>query len=234
MAYTARQLITRAWYLSGIVGRGLQSVTGDQLTDGLNLLNSLLDWKAVEIDLIPYYTYFEFPAIANTEEYFIPNCVGVETATFNDGVVRYSMTPLNRAQYFGSGRVDNISTLPGSWTFNRSKGGGTLYLYFKPDAAYPIKIMAKFAFTNVGVDEDLTTVYDGSYLEYLRYALAQYMCSEYGIIFNPQSEKILNKIQHELMYESPPDLILRKSSMLTTGSPISYADISLGKGWRPS
>ena len=60
--YLANDLISRSWYLSGIVARRLQSVTGDQAMDGLFLLNALLDWKSIQIDLIPYWTYYEFPA----------------------------------------------------------------------------------------------------------------------------------------------------------------------------
>ena len=79
MSYTARQLVTRSWFLSGIVARRLQSVTGDQATDGLFLLNALLDWKSVDVTLIPYETYFEFPAIPGQESYFIPNLLAIET-----------------------------------------------------------------------------------------------------------------------------------------------------------
>lgn len=234
MAYTARQLITRSWYLSGIVARRLQSVTGDQINDGLFLLNSLLNWKSIQIDLIPYWTYYEFPAVVGQESYFIENLIAVESLTFNLQDVRYSTEPVTRTQYFATGRVDDINSLPSVWYFNRTLGGGTIYLYFLPQDTYPIKIMAKFALTDVTLDTDLLTVYDFSYCEYLRYALANYMCSEYGIIFNPESMQILKQIQRQLMDVSPPDLSLRKSSMLVEGSGINFADINIGRGWRPN
>lgn len=233
MSYTARQLVTRSWQLSGIVARRLQSVTGDQATDGLFLLNSLLNWKSIEIDLIPYFTYFEFPAVPGQEAYFIPNLLYVESLTFNIDVVRYPTDFRSRTNYFGTGRVDNISSLPSSWYFNRSLGGGTIYMYFLPAGEYPIKIMGKFGLTDVELDTDLTAIYDPSYLEYLRYALAQYMCSEYGILMNPLSEKILNSIRRTLMYVSPPDLSVRKSSILTVTTGINFGDINIGRGFRP-
>lgn len=233
MAYTARQLVTRSWYLSGIVARRLQSVTGDQANDGLFLLNALLNWKQIQIDLIPYWTYYEFEAVIGQEEYFIPNLFAVESLTFNIGDVRYPTDFATRTQYFGTGRVDNINSLPSNWYFNRSLGGGTIYLYFKPAGEYPIKIMGKFGLTDVDLDTDLLEIYDPSYLEYLRYALAQYMCSEYGILFNPESEKILKAIMRQLMDVSPPDLSVQKSSILTSGSGLNYGDVNLGHGWRP-
>lgn len=331
MSYTAQALITRSWYLSGIVARNLQVVTGDQITDGLMMLNALLDFKQIETDLIPYWTYIEMPLIGGQEFYFLPNVAEIESATFNIGVVRYPMVPTARRAYFGSGRVDNIQTLPFNWNYNRGEGGGTLGLYFLPEANYPLKLMVKFFLNDVSLATDLTNVYstlsagfvsninvtsqgsgytaippvtlslpstaggtpatayatisngniiainiinsgsgytqapivtitggngsgavasasltnfnflqsnnagyDTSYIEYLRYALAQYMCSEYGILFNPESEKILTKMQRKLMYMSPPDLHLDKTSILTQGTGLNWGDINIGLGWRPS
>lgn len=233
MSYTARQLITRSWYLSGIVARRLQSVTGDQATDGLNLFNALLDFKSIQIDLIPYWTYYEFNAVIGQETYFIPNLYAVESLTFNIGVVRYPVDSISRTQYFSTARVDNIASLPSTWYFNRSLDGGTIYLYFTPEGEYPIKIMGKFGLTDVTLDTDLLTIYDKSYLEYLRYALAEYMCSEYGILFNPESKQILSGMQRQIMDISPPDLSLKKKSMLTEGSGLNWGDINIGLGYRP-
>ena len=119
MSYTAQTLITRSWYLSGIVARNLQVPTGDQITDGLMLLNALLDYKQIETDLIPYWTYIEMPLIGGQEYYFMPNVAAIDmnTATFNIDVVRYPMDRTGRQAYFGSSRVDNIQTLPYTFSF---------------------------------------------------------------------------------------------------------------------
>jgi hypothetical protein len=233
MSYTARHLVTRSWFLSGIVARRLQSVTGDQATDGLFLLNALLDWKSIQTDLIPYWTYYEFPAVVGQEQYYIPNLLAVESLTFNISTVRYPTDFTTRSSYFGTGRIDNINSLPSNWCFNRSLGGGSIYMYFKPQGNYPIKIMGKFGLQGVNLDTDLLCVYDPSYLEYLRYALAQYMCSEYGILMNPESKGILTSLQRTLMYVSPPDLSIRITSILTRVSGINFGDVNIGHGWRP-
>lgn len=251
MAYTARTLITRSWYLSGIVARNLQVPTGDQITDGLALLNALLDFKQIETDLIPYWTYIGMPAVANQESYFLPYVAEIESLTFNIDVVRYSMDYVTRRNYYGSSRVDNIASLPFSWNYNRALGGGNLALYFPPEANYPLKMMAKLFLVDVNLDTDLTNIsqsvpytflnssnqgYDTSYIEYLRYSLARYMCSEYGIQFNPESEKILKSYERKLMYLSPPDLSMKKSSILNADSAPgwNWGDVNIGRGWRPS
>ena len=249
MAYLAQTLITRSWYLSGIVARNLQTPTGDQINDGLFLLNALLDYKQIETDLIPYWTYIEMPLVGGQEYYYLPNVLDVESATFNIDVVRYPMDSTPRRKYFGSSRVDNITTLPFNWNFNRGQGGGTLAVYFLPQANYPLKMMVKIFLSDVALNTDLTNIsstlpytfietqnagYDTSYIEYLRYELANYMCSEYGINFNPASMEILKKMRRELMFESPPDLSRTSISILTQGSGYNWGDVNLGHGWRPS
>ena len=107
------------------------------------MLNDLLNFKQIETDLIPYWTYIELPLVANQEFYFLPYVAAIESATFNIDVVRYPMDYVSRRNYYGSSRVDNISTLPFSWNYNRAVGGGNMALYFKPESNYPMKMMVK-------------------------------------------------------------------------------------------
>lgn len=430
MPYLARQLVTASWFLSGIVARNLQFPTGDQMNDGLNMLNDLLNFKQIETELVPYYQYITFNAVPNQEYYYLPSISLIEEMTFNLGVVRYPMMQQPRTNYFGSARVDNIATLPFSWNYDRSLGGGNLGLYFLPDQAYPLKMKAKLFFTDVNIDTDLTDVtslfgttvsftakqltntftstmstggqlvinstqpvsfgeqvqfiggsipstlslattyyavpinnatfyvattlahaqsntfvsyaagsgsvesfalvltlatpqtfavgdelmftnvtgalptgllpntvyyanpassttltvattflnatnganilytdagsgtntisfinpnnipyytpytfinssnqgYDTAYIEYLRYALARFMCSEYGVGFNPQSEAIYQSYVRKLMYISPPDLSMKKLSILFHSDQTGYnwGDVNIGHGWRNS
>ena len=430
MVYLARQLITNSWFLSGIVARNLQFPTGDQMNDGLQMLNDLLNFKQIETELVPYYQYITFNAVPGQEYYYLPSISIIEEMTFNLGVVRYPMMQQPRTNYFGSARVDNIETLPFSWNYDRSLGGGNLGLYFLPDQPYPLKMKAKLFFTDVTIDTDLTDVttlngdttlftanqltaaftvssgtggalvissqqpmsfgeqvqftggsipstlslattyyavpinqatfyvattlahaqsrtyvayaagtgsvtsyalvltiatpelsfvgseiiftasatgtlptgitagviyyanpsssttltlatslvnaqsganilyagagtgsnsltfinpqnipnytyytfinssnqgYDTAYIEYLRYALARYMCSEYGCNFNQQSEEIYRSYARKLMYISPPDLSMKKLSILNSNDQLGYswADVNIGRGWRP-
>ena len=251
MTYTAQQLVINSWYLSGIVARNLQVPTGDQITDGLSLLNALLDFKQIETELIPYYTYIEILMTPGVEYIYLPYVALVESATFNLGVVRYPTMVTSRSNYFGSARVDNIETLPFSYNYNRGKGGGTISFYFVPDQAYPLKMMVKIFLVDVTLQTDLTNVseivpytfiqttnqgYDTSYLEYVRYALSRLMCSEYGVEFNPQSERIFQEYRRKLMYMGPPDLSMKKTTILSANqlTGLNWGDVNIGRGWRPN
>src|ERR1700691_3293831 len=179
MAYTAAQLITNSWYLSGIISRDLQTVPGSYMSDGLSLLNAVLAIKTANTRLIPYYQFYDTTAVVGQEVYFIPNLLQAETLTFTLGVIRYQVVPKSRKIYFGSGRVNNIQSLMSMSRFERTLGGSNLYLYFLPNSPYPLQIFGKFGLTEItSLSTDLETVYDDYYIEYLRYALAEYMCSE--------------------------------------------------------
>jgi len=233
MAYSALTLITRAWYLSGIVARNLETVSGDQITDGLFLLNTLLDFKATDIRLIPYFTRYAGTFVINQETYFIPNLYEIETMTFNINQLRYPMTNMRRDVYFGAGRVDNISSLPFSYHLERTKGGSNVYVYFLPIAAYPFNLIGKFALTDVTLMQDMSLVYDNFYIEYLRYALAKFFCNEYSIAFAPEKEQMLRVYEKKLMDVSPPDLSLRKVSFMNEGTTLNWAMVNVSGGYLP-
>ena len=243
MTYTVRKLITNAYYLTGIVSRSMQTITGEQLVDGFDLLNEVLTIKTADQRLVPYFEEYDFTATIGQEKYFIPNLLLDETATFNIGTVRYSMLGITRKRYFGTGRVDNINSLPYNWHVERTLGGANFYLYFLPADNYPIKIWGKFGLDSLpyypstdipDYEFDLLTVYDMFYVTYLKFALAEYICSDYNIVFQPQSAQKLKELEYTLIDISPKDLSLSKMSTLQQDTGINYADVNIGRNWRPA
>jgi hypothetical protein len=233
MAYTALQLITRAFYLSAIVSRPAQTVSGDQITDGLYLLNSCLDFKSSDLRLIPYYQLHNFSAVVGQEKYYIEGLLSVETLTFNIGSVRYSLSEKTRDEYFAYPRVDNIQSLPFSYRIERSLGGSDIYIYFKPDQAYPMHLMGKFGLTDVALNTDLSAVYDAFYIEYLRYALAEMICSEYGATFPDESKAKLKEYEKKIMDVSPSDLSIQKKTYFGGNFGIDWKAVNLYRGYTP-
>ncbi len=235
MTYPAALLINRAWNLSGIVARGLETVNGEQGTDGLFLLNELLEFKSCDLDLIPYWKRSVLQLVQGQEIYFLPNIVQVETFTFNIGPVRYPVNLISRDKYFGTARVDDIQSLPFIGHVERAFGGSNLYLYNTPMGNYVSNLTAKHALTDVDLYTDMSSVYDGFYLSYLRYALAQYMCLEYDIDFAPDKMKQLMVMQKKLNNIEPPDLSLKKVRMISSSRSYLYdwQTVNLSVGYLP-
>jgi hypothetical protein len=242
MAYTTRQLITRAFYLSAKVSQDFETVSGDDEEEGLQLLNALLNIKTANQRLIPYYQEYDFNAIVGQEKYFIPNLVMVETLTFTIGSVRYAMTNKTRFEYFATPRANNVESLPYQYHVERAfdtataNDGSNLYMYYLPQQPYPFTMYAKFALADVTLDQDLSLTVAPFYLEYLRYALSEYICNEYNISLPPQALTKLNEIESIIFDISPIDFTQRKISTLhkQTSHADIYVQANIAQGWWPN
>jgi len=232
MAYTTLQLINNAYYESGIVSRGFETVSGQQANDGLLFLNDLIADKTVENGLIPYYEEYNFNAITGQEKYFIENLINIDTFVFYIDTVRYQTENRARREYFGSSRADNIRSLPGSWHMERCFGGANIYIYFKPNQAYPLTIWGQFRLAQVTINQDLSLTLDRFYINYLRYDLAARLCAEFNYSVPPGVAKALDAYQDSISKKSGPmDLRLVKLSSLQRRGGINYGQVNIGKGW---
>lgn len=233
MPYLASTLITRSYYLSQILARGFQFESGEEMNDGLYLLNELLDEKSSDLQLIPYFNEYDFNTVQGTEMYFVPNLLDVDTMTFNIGTVRFSMNKLTRKEYFGTPRVDGLQALPFSYRVERCLDGSNIYLYFVPNQGYAVKVWGKFGLTDVTLNQDLSLTYDGFYLSYLRHALGIKLCSEYGQTFPDAAMKEFMRIEKKLKSISPVDVSMSKMSFFNTGCTFDWQFVNLSTGYYP-
>jgi hypothetical protein len=232
MAYTTLQLINNAYYESGIVSRGFETVGGQQATDGLQFLNDLIADKTVENGLIPYYEEHNFSAVTGQEKYFIEDLISIDTFVFYIDTVRYQTENRARREYFGTSRADNIQSLPGSWHMERCFQGANLYIYFKPNQAYPLTICGQFRLQQVTLNQDLSLTLDRFYINYLKFDLAARLCAEYNYTVPPGVAKALANYEDTISKKSGPmDLRLTKLSSLQRRGGINYGQVNLGHGW---
>lgn len=233
MPYLASELITRAYFLSQVLSRDLQTEQGSESDDGLYLLNALLDVKFSDLQLIPYYQNFQLTTVQGQEEYFIPNLAEADTTTFNIGTVRFSMNELTRKEYFATPRIDGLQALPFSYRYERTLGGCNLFMYFVPNQNYLINIWGKFGLSDVTLDQDLSLTFDLFYIEYLRFALAEYICCEYGQSVPDTIKEKLKQIVKKLKSVSPADLSITKRSFFTTNTTFDWQYVNLSQGYYP-
>lgn len=232
MAYTTLRLINEAYNTAGIVSKEFETVAGDQAQWGLDFLNDLIGDKVVDDGLIPYYNTQDITAVTNQETYFIEDCISIETFVFFINSVRYSTTNKKRRQYFGESRADDIQSLPVTWHFERAFGGGNLYIYFKPDQAYPMTIWGLFRLNEVSINQDLSLTLDRFYINFLKFELADRLCAEYNYNTPMGVAKALNRYRGLIKKKSARiDLRMEKVSTLQKRGGINYGQANLGKGW---
>lgn len=224
------ELITSAYNLSGKVSRDFETVAGSDLADGLTLLNDILSEKSMTARYIPYYGHLSLNTVIGQESYDVSGLILVDAVTFNIGDVRYSMTRRNRRYYFGSPRVDNITSLPGQYYVERMVGGTRIYLYFLPADIYDLKITGKSSLMELQADTDLSSL-DRFYISYLKYLLAKRICQFNSITFAPDKEATLKEIEDQLDNVSETDMTVQKSSTLSRGTAYNWGQTNIGKGW---
>jgi hypothetical protein len=228
-----RELVTNAYYFSGIVARNFQQVDGQQITDGLRLLNILLSEKTISGRFIPYYGHLTIPCVIGQQAYEVDNLISVDALTFNIDDVRFPMIEDQRRQYWATGRVDNIEALPYHYYLERIKGGLKIYLYFLPQDTYPLNITGKFALGDVTLDQDIDDELDEYYINYLEYSLAKQICIFNKIAVPLDVRDVIARYELQLSDLNPIDFTINKISTLTKNNNISWSDVNLGRGWRP-
>jgi hypothetical protein len=237
MPYTTTNLITDAFYLSSVLSEEFETITGYQINKGLQLLNDFIEFKTAQDRLIPFISTVFFDAISSpeTEKYAIPGLIEVETLTFTWQTIRYPMRVLTRSQYFGTGRANNIDTLPNTYFVEKRLGGADIYLYPLPNLDYTFEIKGKFSLVPLALGQDVYLFYPKYYIPYLKYGLADYICQDYQIDFPQKNKDQLNKYECNLYDNSPVDFSMQKTSILqsSTGNTDIYYRANILKGWNP-
>lgn len=233
MTYLVRQLITEALYESGIVARQFEVPTGDQINDGFQFLNDVIEEKRIDDGALNYYKSYDFDFVQGQELYFIPDLIEMDTLVFYLDEVRYAMSEQGRRQFFGTPRAENIQSLMTNWHIERTLGGCNLYVYFFPNQAYPGKIWGLFALDQVAsLDVDMSTLYDQYYINYLEYELAVYLCQKWNMeVPQPLAKRLLK--YDKLIRKRSGIMDLQTSVMSTIQSPssLNYGQINIGRGW---
>lgn len=234
MAYLTSNLIADSYYLSGIVSREFETVTGSQTNDGLRLLNEVLADRTLDEGTIPYTDKLSLAAIPGTSEYFIANLIDIDVFVFYIQGIRYQTRNQKRNEFFGSFRATQIQSLPWNWHFEREFAGGRLFLYFIPDIAYPLEIHGTFRLNSVTLFQDLSLTLDQFYTNFVQYLLAERLCQFFSYNVPSNVAMQLNKyIKWINNTTNIMDLRTQKLSSLKGGEAINYAIVNLSGGWLP-
>ena len=236
MNITTNQLITQSYYLADIVGPDFETVTGSQKLIGLQLLNGILGEVALDAVFIPYFTHQTFNTVYGQELYVVQNLIEVSTMTYNlDESVRYSLTRESINRYFGWARVNNLISLPSTYTVERLHNATNIYMYPIPDKEYVVNITGKFALSDVTEGQVLSDTYDVYYLKWLKYRLAFELCQLNGKEFNQMAAVQLANLERRVNKLVGTDLSINKFSLMTkrVGRGDAYLQANFPSAWWP-
>lgn len=235
MAYLTTELITDAYYLSSIVSREFETVTGSQITDGLAKLNDVLADRTIDHGTIPYTKQLLMNAVSGQSVYPIPDLIDLDVFVFYINGLRYETINQQRQQFFGSFRQVDIKSLPFNWHVERNLNGATLYLYFVPDTNFPLELWGEFRLASVTLMQDLSLTLDKFYTNFLKYLLADRLCQFNSFRVPPDVALQLAKYNQWITNNTNVmDLRTEKYSSLSGGGAINYAIVNLSGGWIPA
>ncbi len=234
------ELINWAWNLSGIKGRQFETVTGQESSDGLTLLNDILAGRNSDGRYISYYERFDISAVIGQEDYWVDNLVEVDTATVTLDEVRYPLMYVDRNTYWGEGRVNNITALPYSYYSERQINSDTnipgtrLWFYWLPaQSDYTFQVVGRFSLQKLTLSTVISNHLEGYYIDYLKYKLAKRMCDFYDYEFGQSRMQELTNLEMQVNDINPIDTRVKKITPFTGDTVFNWADVNIGRGWRP-
>lgn len=229
----ARKLISDSYFISGIVARDFETVSGSQVTDALDIINDIISEKSLSGEGIPYYSHLLLPLISGQEDYFVSGLIETEVVTYQLRNVRYTMIQATRNGYFNQARTLDTPSLPYTFYPEREKGGTRLYFYFLPTPNLTAEITGRFSLSELALDTELNDIFDRFYISYLKYELAYRLANFFGYPFSPEDEKTRRKLEKKINRVTGIDTSIRKTSSFPSIPNWNYAWSNLGRGYRP-
>ncbi len=234
MAVTVLQLITNAYFESGLISANFQTPNAAQITRGLDYFNQVLGKTRIQGGMLPYYKSYDFTLSSGVEKTFIPNLVECETLVYYLGQVRMPIYPMSRRKYFGTIKPVNATSVPSYFNLERTKGGSNIFVTFTPQQEYAATLWGLFCLEDATLTTDLSEIYDQYYIDYLRYDLGVTLCAAFnqpvpeGLFaqYSQYRKSILNR-------SGPLDLTNTSISSVSKSPVLNWSQLDIGGGYFP-
>lgn len=236
---TTNELIINSLYLLGELGVG-ESPDAFMLSTGLEILNEILDGFDADSIYIPYLTTLNFTLEVGKSTYSISDIVPADirsdrvvdlsfanyiVPTTGDTNLIYPMRIINKSQYYGVVRQNNLLARPGFILLDKQPTESFIIVYPAPDQPYPCILQAKVMINSLSANQNLDSI-PPFYYGFLKYALAREFRSYYPSgNWNETSEEKYQDYISTLKNANETDLTIRPSVTLTAPEPFYWPNI---------
>lgn len=224
---TTNKLIQGAFTLCGKFAND-KNLSGPNFSQGLEVLNSLLDFYSASSDLIGYYKTIEFPLVISQKEYIISRdislnpdvifdqCILPLHVQLNLSSVRYPVEIVPDIYDYNISRYDNVTTIPWRVYFQNSPGATTLDFIVFPSSDFTCKLKGKFALTYLEENENITTLPNYYHL-FLKFALGRMLSKHYiGSAWPPENEAMYKELLDSVTSANDMSLAANTGASLKT------------------
>jgi hypothetical protein len=192
---TTNDLIVGSLYLIGELGVG-ETPDAFMLSNGLELINELLNKFSADSIYIPYLTTINFTFTVGQDTYSISDIVPanitsdriVDLSLANYTVpgtdstaIVYPLRIINKATYYGVVRQTNLLARPGFIVLDKQATESFIIVYPVPDQPYPCSIQVKSMIDSLG-NQDSFGELPPYYYGFMKYALARKFMAYYGLL----------------------------------------------------
>jgi len=237
--WTTNQAIINSLYLIGELGVG-ETPDSFMLTTGIELLNEILDKCASDSIYIPFITTIDHTFTVGQATYSISDMeaaditadrvVDLSYATYTvptTGATNliYPMRIINKAQYYGVVRQNDLLARPGFIFLNKQAQESFITVYPAPDQAYPFQIQVKGMINKLALGDSLGEL-PPNYYGFLKYALGRKFIAYYPSANWPkQNEDEYNDYYEAFKQANETDLTIRPSVVMTAPEPFYWPNI---------
>lgn len=239
VARTINQLIDAAYRFLGEVGAD-EVVTGTETSDGLYILNELLDQFSAGGVYIPYnqkVTFnftpgkgtYSFSDVVSADE-TVSRIVGISYANYfvqvgTSDPISYPLYIINKSQYYNIVRLPNLQTRPGFVFLDRQITESFLTYYPIPDQAYQCTMGLKLMIASFVLNQVIVNV--PPYAQrFLRYALTRELKGWYPSgRWSEQDEEEYTRMFNDFKASNELDMTIRPSQILVRPEPFYWPNI---------
>jgi hypothetical protein len=237
---TVNDCIVNSLYLLGELGTN-EPADSFMLSTGLELFNELLDKFSSDSIYIPFLSTISSTFVIGQATYSISDII-LGTDITADRVVDLSMATytvpttgstnliypmriINKAQYYGVVRQNNLLARPGFIFLDKQATESFITVYPAPDQAYPFSLLVK-SMINELKSQDTMLELPPNYYGFMKYALARKFRAYYPSGNWPET----NEEEYEDYYmtiknSNETDLTIRPSVTLTAPEPFYWPNI---------
>lgn len=248
MAYPIRQLIIEAYYLSGLVSRETETVSGEELEEGRHYLNIILSNNTINGERIIYSQSTKGTLNISSNTIYVPKLFCVQTITLYNGNIRYPLTRLDRDQFYGTSSIhalesipvyyhEELSILPLDLTENQPTEGMRINVYPCANTNYEYVIHGKFGFDEIkpeNLSDDALKLWAYYYINYLTLSLAKRLNATTDIAFPVATQELLKSVEQELCSKNTKDYSMKIMNPFGFNESSScFPLVNLGTGYIP-
>lgn len=231
---TTNELIDSAYRFLGEVGED-EPVDGTMLSDGLYILNELVDQFSASQIYIGFNTQVSFNLTANKGTYSFSNIVSADVvsnrivdinyANYFIQDISYPLDIINKSQYYNIVRITNLQARPGFIFLDRQIQASFLTVYPIPDQTYPCTVGVKLMIDQFAANTVITNVPAYSQ-RFLRYALTRELKQWYPSgNWTQESEEEYTRMFNDLKGSTELDMTIRPSLILVSPLPYYWQNI---------